>query len=288
MRLGEIPIPKRSPDMSEETLQNDAPIESNQEVVENPIQGSELAPEQGTTESQEAPVQSDEETQKAKNQAAWNKQYGVQKQLERDLEAERARTAAFEAQRLEAERLSVSSIPDMPEDSFDDNYADDMANWQAAVQRKATFDANQNILAQAQQAQQQQAQLKQQQQQAERNVKFLTNAKTSNISNDEMQGLFQTIASYGGVGNDNAAFIMDDPDAALIVKHLAANPQEIAAMQQMNGYTLANHINVNVRAKAKALKPKQSSAPQPATNIQGGGADQSQGKHALIKGFSIE
>ena len=96
------------------------------------------------------------------------------------------------------------------------------------MQSKATFDANQNFIAQQAQQAQQEAQYKQQQEVAEREQKFLGTAKEQGVSSDEMNGLLTTIGQYGGIGNENAQAIMQDPDAALIIKHLAANPQEIA------------------------------------------------------------
>ena len=271
--------------MTEETLQSEgAPATIEQETQANPIQESELATGAETTagESEQSSTVNQENINKVINKKHFEKM-----EAERRAIAAEAQVRDFQEKARLVEQQQIDNLPAMP-DSFDDDYDQKIVDWQEAMQRKADFDANNRLVAASQRAQQQQAQMQQQQQINDRNTKFLDNAKASNISNNEMQGLFQTISDYGGVGNDNAAFIMDVPDAALIVKHLAANPQEITVMQQMNGYTLANHINVNVRAKAKALKPKQSSAPQPATNIQGGGADQSQGKHALIKGFSIE
>jgi len=258
--------------------------ELNEEVIVNPVDGSELAAEQNNAESQETEVQSEEEVQKAKNQAAWNKTYGEKKQLERDLNAERAKTAAFEAQKLEAQRLSVSNIPDMPSDPYDENYQEDLAKWQTAVREKAAFDANQNILVQNQQAQQQQAQYAQQQETFKTQQNFLDNAKEQGVNDQEMSGLLNTISNYGGVGVENSAFIMQDQDSAVIVKYLAANPQEIATMQQMNGYSLANHINQNIRAKAQALKPKTSSTPPPSTDVHGSGVDPEGGKYPHLKG----
>lgn len=274
--------------MSAETLQSEAesaPIDA--EVSQaDPIQESDLAPAAEETASESATNQTDV-NQESINKVI-NKKHFEKMEAERRADAAEAKVRDFEEKALAVEQTQVNNIPEMPEDTFDKDYDRDMSEWKAAVQNKAVFDANQTILAQNQQAEQMQAQQKAQQQETERSVKFLDNAKSSGISNDEISGLLQTIGSYGGIGSENAAFVMSDINGGLIVKYLAANPQEIMAMQQMNGYTLANHINLNIRAKALALKPKQSKATPPATNISGGGADQAQGKHSLIKGYSLE
>ena len=129
--------------MSEETLQNDVLTEDIQDAVENPQEGSDLAPENSDgTEVQVEAVQSDEEVRQAKTQAHINKQYGVTKQLERELEAERAKTAHFENQRFQAERANALNVQQMP-DEYDEDYDVKMSNWHDAVNRKAAFEAEQ-------------------------------------------------------------------------------------------------------------------------------------------------
>jgi len=274
--------------MSEAELQNDDPIEGvqeTQEESENPINGSELAPEQGEIKKESRSTEEIESEKKAKAQAVFNKNYGEKKQLERDLESERAKVLAFENQQLEAQKQLVSNLPSMP-DPYDDDYDVKMQEWQAGVQNKAAFDANQNLIAQNAHNAQQAAQYKQQQEIAVREHKFLESAKEQGVSSDEMNVLLTTIGSYGGIGNDNAQAIMQDPDAASIIRHLAENPQEIAAIQQMSGYTLANHINNNIRAKAQALKPKRSNAPAPSTEVHGDGIDSNSTKHPALVGVT--
>jgi len=274
--------------MNEETLQSDvesAPIDSAQVDQADPIQES---TESATGAEQTA---SDEQTNEAVNQDKINKV--INKKHFEKMEAERRAAAAeqqlqaFQEKERLAEQARINNVPEMP-DVYDDDYDAKLAQWKEATNQKAIFDANQNIYNQQQQQLQQQAQQKQQQESIERETAFKATAKTQGISEDELIMDVSTIASYGGIGQHNVNALMQDPDAPLILKHLAANPQEIAAIQQMDGYALANHVNQNIRAKAKALKPKQSSAPSPATNIRGSGAESDGGRYALIDGYDIE
>lgn len=270
--------------MSEEALQSESEaVEVEAETIENPETGSDLAPSTETTESESSENQA---VNQDKINAVINKKHFEAKEAERRAVAAETQLKEIQDKQLLAEQQRVSNIPEMP-DAYDDNYEVKMQAWQTAVQNKAAFDANQNLIAQQAQTAHNAAQYKQQQELTERNQKFYVEAKEQGVSTEEMNGLISTIMSYGGIGVENESAIMQDPDAALILKHLAANPQEIAGMQQMSGYTLANHINTNIRAKAQALKPKRSNAPAPSTEVHGDGIDPEGGRYPHLKGVKF-
>ena len=89
------------------------------------------------------------------------------------------------------------------------------------------------------------------------------------------------------LSDDLVMHILADNDGPLITKHLAANPQDGYELASMSPYSVGQFLD-GIKTKASALKPKTSSTPAPATNLQGNGVDPEAGKYSHIKGAKFE
>ena len=219
-----------------------------------------------------------------KANAAFNKQYGEKKQLERDLAAQREENAKF--QQAERERLAaqVGVIPDMP-DSFDDDFDAKVKQRDEALIAQANYNAQNNAYLQQKQLSQQQAAQAAQQKQAELANSFTANAKKMGATDEEFNSVVNTL-NNGGMTGDVGNAIMSDPDGYFIAKHLAANPQEAHELNTMNPI-LAGAKFAELKQKASALKPKTSNAPSPASSLQGKGVDPDANKYKHSKGVKF-
>lgn len=273
-------MPTRSLHMSD-TPQNDEVI--NEEVNTN-IEINDSAPESdtGNQVQDESNEQVDEvELAKQKANEAFNKQYGEKKQLERDLAAQAAKVAQFEQAERERQAAAVGNIPDMP-DAFDDDYEVKVKQRDEALIAQANYNAQNQSYLQQQQFNQQQAAQAQQAKVQESMVSYSNKATELGIKQDELQAAANTVANYG-LSDDLVLHILGDSDGPLITKHLAANPQEGFELASMSPYQVGSFLD-GIKQKASALKPKTSSTPSPATNLQGNGIDPEAGKYKNIGG----
>ncbi len=268
-----------------ETPQND-PVESetvDQQVVTNDsvVESDTTAPVEGESSQQVDEV----ELAKQKSNDAFNKQYGQLKQAERERDANQSRLGELEKAERERQAAAVGDIPAMP-DAFDDDFDAKIKQRDEAIIAQANFNnSNQIYLQQQQQLQQEQAQAKQ--------VKLNESMQTySNkalelgIKQDELQAAGNAVATYG-LSDDLVMHILADSDGPLITKHLAANPQDGYQLASMSPFAVGSFLD-GIKAKASALKPKQSNTPDPATNLQGNGVDPEAGKYRHIKGAKFE
>ncbi|WP_372857627.1 hypothetical protein [Pseudoalteromonas sp.] len=270
-------------------LQNDSveseEIEIESAEIENQEDGAELAPA-SESEHEEQPKVEDEVAKQEAIQKAINKKHFEAQQAKRDLEAANKRIEEFEARQREEMAAQVGNIPPAP-DPFDDDYDEKIRERDELIARKAQFDAQQSVWQQQQQTQQQQAQqLKQEQLQAQVQA-YNARTKELGISPDELQAAGNTVAQYG-ISDDLTMAILADSDGPLITKYLAANPMELSSLSNMNPLQGAMHIERIVRAKATALKPKTSKAPNPSENLQGKGHKPDDGRYRNIKGAKFE
>ncbi len=220
-----------------------------------------------------------------KANAAFNKQYGVNKQLERDVATRDAKIADFEKSERERQAAAVGEIPAMP-DAFDDDYDVKVKQRDDAIIAQANFNAQNNAYLQQQQLTQQQAAQAAQQKQTELNNSFTANAKAAGATDKEFNEVIN-ILNLGGITDNISDALKTDPDGYFIAKHLAANPQEAHELNTMNPI-LAGAKFAELKLKASALKPKTSSTPAPATNLSGNGVDPESGKYSHIKGAKFE
>lgn len=264
--------------------------EVNTEVATNDSVPHSEGGEQVQAESNEQVEQVDEVAlAKQKANEAFNKQYGEKKQLERELAQQREQVAKFQQAEREREAAQYGNIPDMPSEfDFDDQagFLDAVKRREDAIRANERYTHEQSIYNQQQQFDQQQAAQAAQAKQAELANSFTANAKKTGATDEEFNAVVATL-NDGGMTSDVGMAIMSDPDGYYIAKHLAEHPMEAHELNTMNPI-LAGARFAELRQKASALKPKTSSAPSPATNLQGNGVDPEAGKYAHIKGAKFE
>jgi hypothetical protein len=154
-------------------------------------------------------------------------------------------------------------------DPYEDDYDTKQTAYEESIRQSAVFEANK--LHQQSEAQRQQAE-KQRQYGADLNAKASTynvRAKEFGISEQDLQQAGQMLGSYA-LGDDVAMFILDDEQGPLITKYLAANHADADAITKMSPMQAAMYIERTIKPKVAALKPKVTSAPEPATRVKGG------------------
>jgi len=275
-------MPTRSLNMSDPQNETVEP-----EITGQPIATNDSIPssESGEQAQAELEVQVDEvELAKQKANEAFNKQYGEKKQLERDNAAQAAELQKFQQAERERQAAQVGDIPAMP-DAFDDDFDIKVKQRDEALIAQANYNAqNQSYLQQEQFNQQQAAQAKQVKVQ-ESMANYSQKATELGIKQEELQSAANVVANYG-LSDDLVMHILADSDGPLITKHLAANPQDGYQLASMSPYSVGQFLD-GIKTKASALKPKTSSAPNPATNLQGNGVDPEAGKYKNIKGATF-
>ena len=262
-----------------DTPQNDEPTI---EVDSAPIVTNDSAPASDTG----SPVQDESNEQvdevavaQEKANAAFNKQYGEKKQLERDLAAQREINSKHEQAERERQAAAVGNIPPMP-DSFDEDFDAKVAKRDEAIIANANFNAQNNAYLQQQQFTQQQDAQAQQVKVQESMASYSQKATELGIKQEELQAAGSVVANYG-LSQDLIMHILGDSDGPLITKHLAANPQDGHQLASMSPFAVGQFLD-GIKTKASALKPKTSNAPAPATNLEGNGAGEQ--KHPALNG----
>ncbi len=263
-------MPTRSLKMSD-IPQNDEVIDEvvSTEPVTNDsvIESDTIAPVEGESEQQVDEVAIAQE----KANAAFNKQYGEKKQLERDNAAQAAQLKQFQDAERQRQAAQVGNIPPMP-DAFDDDFDSKVKVRDDAIIAQANYNTqNQAFLQQEQLNQHNAAQAKQ----AEHDKvlqEHSARVTSLGIKPDEMLAAENTVINYNYPA-ELLTHIAADKESPLIIKHLAANPHdgyELAQLVATNPYAVNGFLET-VRAKASALKPKTSSTPNPTKDISGKG-----------------
>ena len=249
------------------TFEADESIASTEESAtpEPEVKEPELTPEQVETQKEE------------KRQAAFNTQYGKTKQAERERDA-------LQAQLDEAAKANTQPPPEAGTfpNEFDYDTTEAFEAAKSGYINSLQLNANYNAQLEAQNAQAQFAQQaeinKQNASDAETAQNVLTKAKSYGIEEAEIQQNAQSLINYG-MSTDVFRAIAQDEESPLLMKHLAANSQEVQSLSQMNPVQAGAYIATVLKPKAVALKPKASNAPTPVTAVQGGGIDPEKGKH---------
>jgi len=257
-------------------------------TVENQDNGAELAT--ASEAEHEVQPQVDEEAKKQEAiQKVINEKTFKAKQAEREAEELRQKLAEIEAEKQKQLAQQVQDIPPMPSEfDFDDieQFNQAVRARDEALLRKAQFDAQQQAYFQQQELQQEQEAQAKQQKLQESLISYTQKAIELGIKQEELQVAGKTVEQYG-LSDGLVLHILSDDSGALITKYLAANPQEGFELAKMNPYMAGTYLN-NIKEKASALKPKTTKAPEPATRIEGGGADPEMGKYKFISGAKFE
>ncbi len=270
-----------------DTPQNDS-VDS--EIIEQPVVETNDSISHSEGEGQvpvESEVQVDEvAVAQEKANAAFNKQYGEKKQLERDLASRDAKLQQFEQAERERQAAKVGTLPDFP-DEFDDNFEEKKVAYVNALQQQANFNATNNVYLEQQQAEQLQQQQAVQVKAAKLQTDFFTNAKTAGATNQEFNDVISTL-NGGGMTLQSATEIMSlGEDGYFIAKHLAGNAM---AANEFNSLTPIQQGMKLVELKqiASTLKPKTSNAPAPVDSLQGTTSDFEAKQYKHIGGSEIE
>lgn len=267
-------------------LQNEAlePEQSEPQEIENQDTGAELAP--ASEDQHESNEQVDNVNQEA-IQKVINKKHFEAKEAERKAEEYKQKLDEYEAKQREQQAQTVANIPPMP-DAFDDDYEEKVKARDEAILAKAKWDAEQNFYNQQQQYQQQQEQQKKAEVFQGQVNTYAAKAKELNIPNEELQAAINVINAYNPPMDLQNAIIAD-PEGPLITKHLAANPADIEALNNAVALNpiLAGQKFAEIKAKASALKPKTSKAPEPAEQVQGSTVDVDSKRFTHSKGATF-
>lgn len=221
-----------------------------------------------------------------KANAAFNKQYGEKKQLERDNAAQAAELQKLQQADRERQAAQVGNLPDFP-DEFDDNFEDKKVAYVKALQDQANFNAQNNAYVQQQEATQFQQQQAAQQKQAELHNNFTANAKGAGATDKELNDVINTL-NVGGLTTQGANAIMSlGEDGYFIAKHLAGSAVEASEFNSLDPVQQGMKL-VELKQKASALKPKKSNAPAPVDNLTGVTSDFESKQYKYISGSEIE
>lgn len=251
-----------------ELQEADAVVESNidqpAESVEPAATGSELAADSPAPEGEESKGE-DSQDQDAV-QKAINKQHRKFREEQRRANDLQKRLESLEAKQEPV--LTATDIPPIP-DSWDENYEAKIKERDEAILRKAKNDAllqQQSEFAEREKQEQQRKELETAQ---KRNDQFLENAKKLGVDNQALISAQQSVIDYG-VTPELATALIEDSDGPLMVQHLAANPLELYDLVTANPIVAGLKL-AEVKQKAAALRPKPTSAPTPATTLDGRG-----------------
>lgn len=246
----------------------DEPVEQEVEQDEgtetSQVEDSELAPD-SPDEGEENTKEEEDDNSPEWFQKKINKQTFKQRQAER--ERDEARKEAEELRRkYESAELKPVDVPPIP-DTWDDNYEQKIRQRDEAILQKAKYEATQAQRREQSALSEQQEQRKQYERSQALNDQFVANSKKLGVDTKALSEA-QDVILQAGVTPQLAVALLEDADGPLMVQHLAANPMDLYDILDADplrqGYMLAS-----VKTKASALKRKSSSAPNPATTLNG-------------------
>jgi len=270
-------------------LQSDDPIFEHDEYVEE-VESEEITeanePADLATDSDEEHEENPIDSEKQVNQDAINKRIS-----QKHFEAEQAKREAAEYKRKldEYEAQNRQQAPQVMErpDPFDDDYDSKLQAYEQSVRDAARYEYAQEQQTQYQQQQQQQLMQQQQAETEKKGKAFTQRAKEFGIDEAELTQSVQTVVG-SGLSGDVGAYLLDHPEGALIVKHLAANFDEIEKLNGMNPFQAGSYVDNVIKPKAQALKPRKTNAPAPPTKVSGQGGDKDAGKYNFIGNAKFE
>lgn len=281
--------------MSEE-LQNDfeessvideqSEVTNENEQVADHEDGAELAT--ASEEQHEENTQDDSVNQDAV-QAAINKQHAKYREEERKRKEVERQLEEYQTKEREERAQSFKNIPDIPDrwdfDS-DEDYNAAVSKRDNLLRQQAIHEQDEAKRLEAQQNQLQQQQLEQQQAVQEAYTSYSSKVQELGIDANKMQQAGQLVEQ--SVSNDMVMAILADEVGPQITLHLAENPDDLAALNNINPI-IAGAKFAEIKQKASATKKQQSTkAPKPATRVEGGGVDVDAGKYPLISGAKFE
>ena len=195
----------------------------------------------------------------------------VFKLREKEREAEQLRKRLEELEQPETRsRPVVPALPD-PFAVSDEEYKRQIMHREQALISAAAYDTRQQML-QTQQAQMaQEAAQKQQEVLVEKVQSYAQRAKTLGVKAEELQAAGSIVGQFG-IDDSLVQYILEDDHGPLITKYLAQNVAELDSLRHLHPTMAAVRIATQIKAKAVALKPKFTQAPDPIRRPQPSGA----------------
>jgi hypothetical protein len=184
-------------------------------------------------------------------------------------EQRRADDLAKRLEELETKNQPVINDVEVPRipDSWDEDYEAKIRARDTAILQKAQADALKTQQQEAKAKQQQQLQQQKYERAQALQSQFSENGKRLGVDQKVLDDAQNAVVEYG-VTPDLANVLLEDPSGPLLVQYLAANPIDLHEIVSADPVR-AGLMLAKVQAKAEALKPKTSSAPDPATTLSG-------------------
>lgn len=238
-------------------------LQTEAQATESPETGADLAPATGENLEQNDSVTPAEED---KDPAGFTK--AIHRKHYELMEERRKNEALTQTvARLQTEhRPERPTVPEVP-DPYADDFEQQVVARDAAVQAAANFDAKQAVQVQQRNDKAAQTLQEKQQQSVQREQVFSERAKAGGMTDSDISTSIQTVAAYGGVGEELAGFLLEHEQGPGITAHLAKNPGEILKIQAMTPMQGAVYLST-----IAPTVPKNTGAPAPVDSLGGGGA----------------
>lgn len=251
--------------MSEQNIAEQVVLDSEQPNLEETDQAEVSHTAGDSGESHEEKVTFNEEQQKVFNDMAAKKAFETREQKRANEALQRQIKDLQAAQPVE----QAPNIPDMP-DQYSDNYEQEMAARDKALQDRAAFDANASYLRQQEELQAQESQRLENEALNKSLEDYSGRAKKLGISDKELGVAGNTVYQYG-INDHVVKHILADEHGPLITKYLADNPMAMESLRTMPPISAGAFIESQVKPQAIKLKPATTNAPEPVETLNGAG-----------------
>ena len=254
-----------------------------QDVSPEAIADTEQPSTEALAPSTEAEQQIPQDTPEEKAQKAIGKQHFKFRQEEREHQKTQAALVEANKKLEELQRTPEPRVPPTP-DPFDPGFAEQLAIREQAITAKANYDYEQRLAADAQARTAQEAQAAQHKALQDKGDAYFANAEKLGIDPQLVKQAGAIVTSHGLPDKVSLA-ILEETEGALMTQYLALHPEEIYELQGMSDWQMYGRVN-EIKAKASALKPKQTKAPQPPDSLSGNAAGELE--HPLLKGAKFK
>lgn len=269
---------------------DDTPEEINQEPVETEQAEDQPDIEEDVEDDSESSTDSEETHDKpiftAKQQRIFDEAIGKKtfklREMEREAEVLRKRLDQVDRP-VSQSRPQVPGLPD-PYIVSDEEYKRQIMHRDQALISAAAYDTRMQMLQNQQAQTRYQAEQKQHEVLVEKVQSYAQRAKTLGIKASDLQAAGAVVGQFG-MDDSLVQYIIDDEQGPLITKYLSQNISLLDDLSKMHPTKAAVMIATNIRAKAVALKPRFTNAPDPVRRPQPSGI---QAKAKGPKGATFE
>lgn len=218
-----------------------------------------------TDEEQQTPqVEFSEDQQKILNDLAAKKTKKLREAERRAEEAER-KLQQFEAAQPPQNEIVIPEIPD----PYDSDFKERLAEREAAIARKAQADYEQKVREDQKVAAAQNANKAQMEAINSQVDAYKQSALKLGITETQLQQAGSVVASVG-LRQDVVLEVLKEPEGGLMTMYMAKNPGIIGALNNADSLQLGQ-IYGQIKAKAKQLRKRTSTAPDPVDVLKGNG-----------------